>query len=223
MRNPGVLEEYYARRAAEYERIYAIPERQDEIKLLVEVLVSFARGRRLLEIACGTGYWTEILAGAAAEITCIDSVTEVLEVARQKGLPSDRVRFVCADAFSLDEVPGDFEAGFAGFWWSHVGRERLAEFLAVLHRRLGPGARMLFFDNKFVPGSSAPITRTDAAGNSYQERVLGDGSSYEILKNFPSLIDLRERLAAAGSCAIQICELKYYWYASYEIGSSIES
>jgi hypothetical protein len=37
-----------------------------------------------------------------------------------------------------------------------------------------------------VAGSSTPISRTDAAGNTYQQRRLDDGSSHEVLKNFPT-------------------------------------
>ena len=59
------IEEYYARRAREYERIYAIPERQADLRRLREWVLDFAASRQLLEIACGTGYWTEVAVSVA--------------------------------------------------------------------------------------------------------------------------------------------------------------
>ncbi len=46
-------------------------------------------------------------------------------------------------------------------------------------------------DNKYVTGSSTPISRTDAHGNTYQNRPLKDGSTHEVLKNFPSHLQLQ--------------------------------
>jgi len=47
------ITEYYARRAAEYERIYLKPERQGDLKNLQALLAGSFRGLNLLEIACG--------------------------------------------------------------------------------------------------------------------------------------------------------------------------
>jgi SAM-dependent methyltransferase len=220
MRPAGDIGEYYAKRANEYERIYAIPERQPDLQRLRDVLVDFGAGRRLLEIACGTGYWTEVVAAVAGTVVATDAVEEVLAVARGKSVPPERVTFVCADAFGLEAVAGDFDAAFSGFWWSHVSRPRLAQFLAKLHGRLGAGTWVLFFDNRFVVGSSTPISRTDEVGNTYQERVLADGRRYEVIKNFPSATDIRRQLADSGGRAIHVQELQYYWLARYAVGGA---
>ena len=216
----GAIEEYYARRAGEYERIYAKPERQADLRCLREWVLDFATGRRLLEIACGTGYWTELVLSVAPAIVAIDSTQEVLAVARAKGMPSERVSFVRADAFRLETVAGEFNAAFAGFWWSHVPRTRLSGFLGGLHRRLGPGTPVMFFDNRFVEDSSTPVLRTDHLGNTYQIRVLADRSRYEILKNFPSGDEVREAVVACGGLSIQVRQLEHYWAVIYEIGDA---
>jgi SAM-dependent methyltransferase len=221
MRPDAGIEDYYARRAGEYERIYALPERQADLQRLRETLSAFAAGRRLLEIACGTGYWTGVVAAAARAVVASDAVEEVLKVAREKPLPQERVSFVRADAFDLAAVPGDFDAAFAGFWWSHVPRARLTAFLTGLHLRLGAGKEVLFFDNRFVPGSSTPIARTDDQGDSYQERRLSDGTRHELIKNFPSADEVRAELRRAGGRAIQLQELQHYWIVRYEVGSGV--
>ncbi len=49
---------YYARRAAEYERVYAKPERQHDLRAIEAWLPAWFAQRQVLEIACGTGWWT---------------------------------------------------------------------------------------------------------------------------------------------------------------------
>ena len=86
-----------------------------------------------------------------------------------------------------------YDAAFAGFWWSHVLKRDLPRFLEGLHRVLAPGAQVVFLDNRYVEGSSTPVSRVDANGDSWQTRKLADGSTHEVLKNFPSGDELRRR------------------------------
>ena len=46
---------YYAARAAEYEKVYDKPERRDDLERLHEIVPAYFDGRRVLEVACGTG------------------------------------------------------------------------------------------------------------------------------------------------------------------------
>ena len=209
------LASYYARRAASYERIYDKPERQAELRALQAWLPGVFAGRQVLEIACGTGWWTPHGARHAASWLATDLNPETLDIARTKPLPP-QVRLAELDAWRLDALaPQRFDAAFAGFWWSHVERARLPGWIASLHARLLPGARVVFVDNRFVPGSSTPIARVDAAGDSWQRRTLDDGSVHEVLKNFPGR---DEAVAALGTAArrIEWIEHPHYWVLSYE-------
>ena len=94
------LESYYAKRASEYERIYDKAERQDELAWLRERLPRLFEGRRVLEVACGTGYWTQFIAKRAAHVTACDINEAVLEIAREKPIAKGRVTFARADAFA---------------------------------------------------------------------------------------------------------------------------
>src|SRR2546426_4945016 len=49
---------YYARRAAEYERVYEIPAWQPALAELRRRVPAFFAGRRVFQVACGTRYWT---------------------------------------------------------------------------------------------------------------------------------------------------------------------
>ncbi len=211
------LLDYYGRRAAEYERIYAKPERQADLERVRTWLRGELAGHRVLEIACGTGYWTATLAGVAAAIVATDAGREVLAVARSKTYPAGRVEFATADAYALAAVPGQFTAAFAGFWWSHVPLRRRPAFLAGLHERLREGGRIVLLDNRYVEGSSTPIARRDAAGNTYQRRRLADGTEHEVLKNFPTARELVALLQPL-SRELRVTEFEYYWGACYRVG-----
>jgi SAM-dependent methyltransferase len=205
-------EAYYRARAAEYDRVYDKPERQPELAALREWLPRVLAGRRVLEVAAGTGYWTAAYADRAASVLATDASEETLQLARNRRSWPGTVRFAVADALGLPAVGASFDAVFVGFFWSHVPLGLLDSFLAGLARKLPDGARLACMDNRFVPGSNHPVTRTDADGNTYQLRQLDDGSSWEVLKNFPTAADLRQRLSAIGS-DIEIEQRNYYWTA----------
>src|SRR5215212_811305 len=140
---------YYAARAHEYERVYAKPERQDDLRRLHELVPEYFVGRRVLEVACGTGYWTRRIAPRAAHVTAFDRSPEVLALARARQPAADPVHFTLGDAFAPGDVPGTFDAAFAGFWLSHVLRSDVGRFLDGLHRRLLPGSVVLLLDNRY--------------------------------------------------------------------------
>ena len=209
------MQRYYAQRASEYERIYAKPERQADIAAVQAWLPPLFAGRRVLEVACGTGYWTPHAAAQCASWTATDFNDEVLELARHKPLPHPRVEFMRADAYALN-FQLRFDAAFAGFWWSHVPLQRAAEWLEGLHACLTPGARVVLIDNLYVEGSSTPVARRDEAGNTYQTRRLDDGSTHEVLKNFPNA-DQMQRLLGQRACEFHWTAWPYFWGCTYTV------
>jgi len=211
--NDTSLRDYYARRANEYEKIFAKPERQENLAALRTLLRNQLAGRDVLEVACGTGYWTQVISETARSILATDINEQVLEIARHKTYPRDNVAFRIADAYTLADVDGNFTAGFAGFWWSHVPKQRLREFAERFHRKLQPDALVVFLDNNYVQGSSTPISRRDEDGNTYQDRKLENGAEFEVLKNFPDADELKD-FAAGMAENIEVTELKYYWFLS---------
>ena len=92
---------YYRQRAAEYDLIYSLPERQTDLEWLSHRLSDLLENRTVLEVACGTGYWTERLARPARRILALDAAPEVLSIARSRSYAPGRVSFVQADVFTL--------------------------------------------------------------------------------------------------------------------------
>ena len=217
------LLEYYSRRAREFERVYEKPERQRDLGRLARSVEAEVSGHDVLEVACGTGYWTERYAHAARSVLALDASAEALAIAESKTYPPRRVRFARGDAYALaDDVAVESTAPFAAvaaFWWSHVPKERLSTFLRSLHRCLSPGAVVWMCDNRYVEASSTPISHTDAAGNTYQRRRLSDGSEHVVLKNFPTASELRASVSGAAS-EVQVEQLEYYWVLRYVLSSA---
>lgn len=208
------MRRYYAERAREYDRIYDKPERQKDLAWLRAWLPQQFSGRRVLEIAAGTGYWSQLIAPLAKGLTATDTSEEVLQIARSR-LAGMNAATSLADAFALSASLGQFDAALAGHWISHVPLGRLDEFLVSLHGRLLPGAVVAFFDNRYVEGSSTPISERDTQGNSYQQRLLGDGTRHRVLKNFPDATALR-RMVAGRARSAEVIESEYFWVLRYE-------
>lgn len=207
------MQDYYAARASEYDRIYLKPERQADLRKIEQWLPDQLAGRSVLEIACGTGYWTRFFAPRAKKVVALDSAQETLDIAQSR-VPSGTVRFRIGDAYDIPVEAPRFDAAFAGFWWSHIPLARIAEFLHGLHAALAPGATVIFLENRYVAGSSTPLSGRDSEGNTYQTRRLDDGSEHRILKNFPSRDELFRAVAQIGNSP-RFHEWEYYWALEY--------
>lgn len=203
------MKDYYQARAPEYEEFYDMPERLSDLAEVKIWLGVEARDRSILEVASGTGYWTAVAAPVAKLIQGTDFNTAPLEIARSKGLGS-HVSFALADAYDLPEYGTRFDCGMAHFWWSHVAKSNQDVFLLHFAARLGVGATILMIDNNYVAGSSIPISREDAQGNTYQVRTLSSGEQYEVLKNFPNTADIEAAFCTLCT-AVELRQWKFFW------------
>lgn len=209
---------YYAARAPEYDRIYDKPERQPDLTRLRAMLPPLFAGRRVLEIACGTGFWTQYIAPVARMVVALDAAPETMEIAARR-VAGTRVQFVVGDAYTLPTGLGRFDAAFAGFWFSHVPLARQRGFLEGLAAALEPGAIVVLLDNRYVQGSSTPVAETDAQGDTYQLRPLDDGTTHRVLKNFPDQARLRAVVDGLGE-QVELHWLDYFWLLSYRVVAS---
>lgn len=205
------LAAYYAARSPEYEKVYDKPERQRDLARIAHLIQDVFWGKSVLELACGTGWWTQQMAITAQSVVATDINDAMLDIARRKAYPAANVTFQRDDVFKT-RLSGSFDGVFAGFFWSHVPSQRLDEFLQQTFARVRPGGVAVFLDNRMVPGSSTPIHHTDNHGNTYQLRRLQDGTTHLVLKNFPDPSFLSEILSNH-SVQPAVCLLDHYWLA----------
>jgi 2-polyprenyl-3-methyl-5-hydroxy-6-metoxy-1,4-benzoquinol methylase len=169
---------YYRRRAAEYDET-AYGDVAVARARIARLVAEMQPTGKVLEIACGTGLWTEALADLADTVTAIDAAPEVIDIARAR-VTSANVSFEVADVFSWGDG-GRFDVIFFSAWLSHVPASRFNQFWQSLRELLAGNGRVLFIDEHvderekevYVEGQEEII-----------ERRLRDGSTYRVVKNF---------------------------------------
>jgi demethylmenaquinone methyltransferase/2-methoxy-6-polyprenyl-1,4-benzoquinol methylase len=152
----------------------------------------------VLELAGGTGWWTQRLARTANRLTVVDSSPEVLALNRARVGRSD-VNYVVEDVF--DWLPDSkYDAVFFSFWLSHVPRARFGAFWSLVHSCLNPSGRAFLIDNRNDP---APVKiAKDPFVLQYDTdlhlRRLRDGSQYRVVSVMYEPGELQSLIEAEG-------------------------
>jgi SAM-dependent methyltransferase len=209
-RNNDPVARYYASSTQAADAALSRAERANDLARVRERLAQLVRGQTVLELACGTGYWTEVIAATADKVLATDILDTMLERAQTRRLPEGKVSFRRVDGLDLPDDLGTFSCVFIGFWWSHLKRDEQDGLLAQLRARLGHDVTLILLDDAYVEGSSTTIARTDAQGNTYEIVATPDGERFELPKNYPADSALRKRLGGDVR-EIRIERLTYYW------------
>ena len=191
--------DYYRRRAGEYDVTAYGDDVAAARALIARLVAEMQPAGSVLEIACGTGLWTEALAGWADTVTAIDAAPEMVAIARDR-VRSPNVSFEVADVFSWD--PGTrFDVIFFSAWLSHVPASRFGHFWQLLRNLLAGNGRVLFIDEHIDErGKETYVTGRDEV----VERQLRDGSTFRVIKNFVNPQELELRLRRLGwDCTIR--------------------
>jgi demethylmenaquinone methyltransferase/2-methoxy-6-polyprenyl-1,4-benzoquinol methylase len=180
---------YYSAVASEYDG-YGLPfGGGDE---LTAALDDFRPTGDVLELACGTGHWTDQLLRHATDVTAVDASSEMLAIAAAR-VTSDRVRFGRADIFTW-KPDRRYDVVFFGFWLSHVPLERFGSFWALVADCLKPRGRVFFVDD----GYRTPEELVEGESSSTIQRRLNDGTAHRAVKVPHKPAELEQRLAEAG-------------------------
>lgn len=215
--------DYYRARASEYDEWFYRIGRYDygealnrqwlnEAQQMMDALQAVGPVSDVLELACGTGIWTERLLRIGRHITALDAAPEVLAINQEK-LKSDRVTYQQADLFRWQPTAA-YDLIFFGFWLSHVPPERLGEFLDKVSQAARPGGRLFLVDSRRAHYSSAHDHTPYEAQSIDHVRKLNDGRAFTIYKVFYEPEALRALLEDHGFNAdVQVTD-QYFIYAS---------
>ena len=195
---------YYRAVADEYEDHAIDAPGQDE---LLSAIASFRPTGDVLELACGTGVWSERLQRSAASVTAVDGAPEMLARARTRLGSGASVRFVEADLFSWHPTRR-YDAVFFGFWISHVPEDRFELFWNLVDEALEPDGRVFFFDDdhrtdaELVEGIHSPVV----------QRQLHDGTPFRVIKIPYEPAGLERRLRALNwDITVRRTSGPFYW------------
>ncbi len=91
---------------------WGTPAGQLRAKRRAELIIAGANlrpGMRVLEVGCGTGLFTDYFSRSGAFVVAVDISPELLEIARHRHLPADRVVFL-EKRFENCDIDGPFDA-----------------------------------------------------------------------------------------------------------------
>ena len=183
---------YYRARAGEYDEWFLRqgrydlgPEHRgvwfDEVARVQAALDGAGPTGDVLELACGTGIWTQRLARTAARLTAVDASAEVMAINRAR-VGDPKVTYQQADIFRW-MPPATYDFIFFGFWLSHVPQDQFEPFWSLVRTALRPSGTVFFVDSLATPEGTA--WRHDEPGaEGITERRLNDGRRFRIVKIF---------------------------------------
>ena len=213
--------EYYSARAPEYDDWFYRIGRYDhgeahtsqwnrEAQQVRDQLHSAPNPGHILELAPGTGIWTQELVKLGDRVTALDASPEMIAINRAK-LQSDRVDYHLTDLFQW-RPHEQYGMVFFGFWLSHVPADKLDKFLATVHAALKPGGRLFFVDSRPSELSTSRQQQIETKDD-LQLRELEDGRRFEIVKIYYDPPQLTETLRQHGFDIEVRTTADYFLYA----------
>jgi demethylmenaquinone methyltransferase/2-methoxy-6-polyprenyl-1,4-benzoquinol methylase len=213
---------YYRARAREYDQWFLREGRYDrgpehraewlgEVAVVRRALSSGVMDSDVLELACGTGLWTEQLARQNRHVWAVDASPETIAINRNR-VHADNVGYEVADIFAWSPVR-EFEAVFFAFWLSHVPPTRFEHFWDTVGRAVKANGPVFFVDSLLEQSSTAKDhPAVDSSG--VVRRRLNDGREFDIVKVFYEPAQLERRLAALGWRGTVQSTAKFFLFGS---------
>jgi demethylmenaquinone methyltransferase/2-methoxy-6-polyprenyl-1,4-benzoquinol methylase len=168
---------------------------EDLLSPIIGWCVDYIRDRDVLEIACGTGNWTQVLSKRARSVLATDINTSVIDIARTKQYARGNVTFQIVDAYDLTAVDGGYDAAFAADWWSHIPKSAIPGFVRSVTGKLKPGSLVVMLDMLHREIFDQFFSHYDDEGNRIGRRQLPNGEVFHVVKNFPTEEELRQLLS----------------------------
>ena len=216
---------YYVDRAPEYDEWWERTGRYDlgpegnkiwweEVAQVMRFFRASELGGKAIDIAAGTGNWTEFLAHHADEVTAVDGSEEVLAINRRRLVNAGlikRVKFRQVDLFRWSPAER-YDIAFMGFWLTHIPQALMDPFLTHLSSALAAGGKVLLVDSQSRSDNPKQGTRT--LSEEIEIRTLKDGRQSRIVKKFHSPTELTDLFARHGIDATIKVTSKYFVYGT---------
>jgi hypothetical protein len=140
----------------------------------------------------------------------------MISIAKKRLTKKQNVNFKIADAYVLYDIHDSFTAAYAHWWWSHIPKSKIRNFLLNLHKKLISGTFLLFADHlpDYLDKEIRVIYNKD--GDRLEERILKNRKKYLVVKNFPSKEEIYSSLSGLAKNK-NFQEYEGYWELCYNV------
>jgi ubiquinone/menaquinone biosynthesis C-methylase UbiE len=190
--------------------------RQEEEAAIAQTIKEIFQDRQILEVGCGTGFWTEVVADVAKYILAIDNFPDRLAVALEKPISLQKVEFRIGNLETLSSMAKTFDGALVNFCFSHVPKAETAQFLRKLHEKLEPGAAVVMVDNLYIPEMGEQLFTQPGKRDTFKIRSLSDSAKHQVVRNYYDAAKL-QNLLGLRTTNLQIQEGKCFWWLSYRL------
>ena len=184
------MRDYYDARAGEYDSTtYELMQHDRDAVEDLAALETFVAGLgpgRVLDVGCGTGWMTRLLAGP---VVALDASEAML---RHTGLRVPAAELQHATVPPLPFPDSSFVRVFASHLYSHLDTDELRQ--AFLTEALRVAEELVVVEQQWQPALAAPEEWQDVWHDGWHERRLGDGTRYPVYKRYLSPAELAEEL-----------------------------
>lgn len=180
---------YYRARADEYDE--SISSGQELFNMGKSLVLKLGTFDKILELACGTGVWTETLLKMGNHVTAIDAAPEMLKIAREK-CGDEQISYQQVDLFNWNPDK-TYDLVFFANWLSHVPPNVVDDFLSKVKSSLNKNGTIAFVDQHAPSDADKAIAEKEI----YAKRPLGE-QEFTIIKVFYDLEDLQKKLEGLG-------------------------
>ena len=207
--------DYYRARAVEYDESLLSeatpgeardPPQAEELVQARQALLALGPRSSVLELAGGTGIWTQELVGIAGDLTVLDGSPEMLAINKSK-LQAERIRYACVDLFEW--VPDrTYDLVFFSFWLSHVPPNRLAIFLDKVRDSVAPWGFVFIIDEP----AGGQMLSGPVNNGMFQERAVQDGRVFNIVKVYYDPLEILKELNQRGFITRSWVSGRYFFH-----------
>jgi ubiquinone/menaquinone biosynthesis C-methylase UbiE len=210
------LKDYYSKRAKEYDSIYErnIPARLKEQDFIGNEIQSLFLNKTVLEIACGTGFWTKYLIGISPHVVACDISPQMLEIAQHK-ITDSSFQFLIGDAYNPPKSMS-YTGAMAHFWFSHVPKNRIASFLSSLHAVVEKNSPIMFVDNMYRSELGGKLIHKDGNKDTWKQRISHNQERFDIIKNYYTKKNL-VRIFSPYTDNLSVSCLSHFWIVKYNL------
>ena len=171
-----------------------------------------ARPRHALELACGTGLFTRLVAPRVDQLLALDGSPEVIAINRAR-VAATNVEYALQDLFAWRPARR-YDLIFMSFWLSHVPDERFDSFWSSVRAGLAAGGIAYVIDSGWDTTSTAANHVYPDRAHGIAMRKLNDGREFRVVKIFHDPRQLEQRLRALGLAATIASTPHYFIYGT---------